>query len=340
MTQPFFSILVPVYNVRAYLDECLESLTHQSFPDYEVVLVDDGSSDGSGELCDTWAERCPERIRVFHQENQGVTMSRVRLFREARGSYLLSVDSDDVLRLDTLEVLHGYIVGFGADVAVFRISCKRDFSEASGEALFRDGEALSVRDSQRLRELMGSSFRMNSLCSKAVKRSCVELPRDIGDIRHITHGEDLVLSLGIVDRAERVVYCDQALYYYRPNPHSLTNAYHPTLFRSLRDVLRIQRSYAEKWDATGSLAEACDANGLLNFYDVAVKIARSDHPVKKKRAYLLEMVTDRDFLRDFAHIGKIEDRKVRYALILAKNRCFVPLYLFGALKSRLARREP
>ena len=104
MTQPFFSILVPVYNVRAYLDECLEPLTQQSFPDYEVVLVDDGSSDGSGELCDAWQARFPERIRVFHQENQGVTMSRVRLFREARGRFLVSADADDVLHRDALRI--------------------------------------------------------------------------------------------------------------------------------------------------------------------------------------------------------------------------------------------
>ena len=59
MTQPMFSILVPVYNVRKYLDECVESLIGQSIPDYEVVLVDDGSTDGSGEMCDAWQERFP-----------------------------------------------------------------------------------------------------------------------------------------------------------------------------------------------------------------------------------------------------------------------------------------
>ena len=106
----------------------------------------------------------------------------------------------------------------------------------------------------------------------------------------------------------------------------------------MRDTLRIQRSYAEKWDPTGELARKCDANGLINFYNVAVKITRSSYPMKKKREYLLEMVTDQDFLRDFSHIGQIKDRKVKYALILAKNRCFVPLYLFGALKRRLALR--
>ena len=338
MMQPFFSVLVPVYNVKQYLDECVESLVGQSFPDYEVVLVDDGSTDGSGELCDAWAERFPERIRVVHQENQGLIMARGTGFRAAKGQVFVHVDSDDMLRSDALEVLHGYFTRFDADVVVFRISSKRDFSTAAREALFHDGEVLSVRDSQRLRQLLGASFRMNSLCSKAVKRSCVDIHRDYSAIRHIAQGEDLTLSLPMVDQAERVVYCDRILYYYRPNPHSLTNAYQSTLFRSMRDTLRIQRSYAEKWDPTGGLAQACDVNGLLNFYDVVVKITRSDHPVKKKREYLLEMVTDQDFLRDFSHIGQIKDRKVKYALILAKNRCFVPLYLFGALKRRLALR--
>ena len=82
MTQPFFSVLVPVYNVKKYLDECVESLMSQSFPDYEVVLVDDGSTDGSGEMCDAWQARFPERIQVVHQENRGLIMARLTGFRK------------------------------------------------------------------------------------------------------------------------------------------------------------------------------------------------------------------------------------------------------------------
>lgn len=338
MTQPFFSILVPVYNVKEYLDECLESLTKQSFPDYEVVLVDDGSTDGSGELCDAWAERFSGLIQVIHQENRGLIMARAAGFRAARGKYFVNVDSDDALHPDALRILHEVITRNDADMVIYNASLKRDFSAPAWKLPFQDGEVMSIASHGELRRVLGTTFQMNSVCTKVFRRELAEIERDFSSVSHISEGEDLMFSLPLADRAERIVFCDRILYYYRTNLASISNTFKPELFRSMRDTLRIQRSYAEKWDSSGVLVQKCDVNGLLNFYNVAVKITRSGHPVKKKRDYLLEMVTDQDFLRDYSYIGQIKDRKVRYALILAKNRCFVPLYLFGALKSRLARR--
>ena len=336
MTQPFFSILVPVYNVKEYLDECLESLTKQSFPDYEVVLVDDGSSDGSGKICDAWRDRFPERIRVIHQENRGVTLARALLFQEARGRYFVNADSDDVLHTDALRILHMYFTRHNADMVLFRASEKRDFSAPIWQIPFQDGEVLSVSSSEELKRLLGSTFLLNSLCIKAFRREIVEIVRDYSAGSHIGEGDDLVLSLPVVERAEQIVFCDRILYYYRANPSSITNTYNPKLFRSIRDTVRIQRAYAEKWDSTLALAEACDCNALRHFYDVIARIGLSGLTMKEKRRYLLEVVTDGDFLRCYAFRGTLEERKPRLTLLLAKNGWFAPLYLYGRLK-RLGR---
>ena len=336
MTQPFFSVLVPVYNVKKYLDECVESLMGQSFPDYEVVLVDDGSTDGSGEMCDAWQARFPERIQVVHQENRGLIMARLTGFRTGRGRYFVNVDSDDALRSDALRILQEYIVRNDADLVFYYASVKPDFSATARKLPFRDGEVMSIASHGELRRILSTTFQMNSVCTKVFRRELAEIERDYSPVRHISEGEDLMFSLPLMDRAERIVFCDHVLYYYRTNLASISNTFKPALFRSMRDTLRIQRSYAEKWDPTGELARKCDANGLINFYNVAVKITRSSYPMKKKREYLLEMVTDPDFLRDYSYIDQMKKRKVKYALVLAKNKCFVPLYLFGALKQRQA----
>lgn len=90
------SIIVPVYNVKNYLSDCLDSILNQTYRDFEMILVDDGSTDGSGELCDQYAAQ-DERISVIHQKNQGLSVTRNHGIARAKGEYLMFVDSDDYL---------------------------------------------------------------------------------------------------------------------------------------------------------------------------------------------------------------------------------------------------
>lgn len=102
--QPLISIIVPAYNVSNYLDSCVESIEALTFQDFEVILVDDGSTDGTGKLCDAWADRDP-RIQVVHQKNQGLSGARNTGIDRARGTWLLFVDSDDRVQPDLASVL-------------------------------------------------------------------------------------------------------------------------------------------------------------------------------------------------------------------------------------------
>ena len=99
-----FSFIIPVYNVAQYLDECIKSVLRQSYKDYEIVLVDDGSTDGSEKLCDKYASEY-ERIRVIHQKNAGVSVSRNVGIQAAKGEYFIFIDSDDVWIGDKLGLL-------------------------------------------------------------------------------------------------------------------------------------------------------------------------------------------------------------------------------------------
>lgn len=98
------SIIVPVYNAELYLARCLESILSQSFTDFELLLIDDGSTDGSGEICDTYAEK-DRRVRVFHKENGGVSSARNLGLKEAKGEWICFVDSDDELLSNGLQVM-------------------------------------------------------------------------------------------------------------------------------------------------------------------------------------------------------------------------------------------
>ncbi len=110
------SVIVPVYNVEAYLPKCLDSIVGQTYKDLEILLIDDGSTDRGGEICDRYAQKDP-RIRVFHTENHGLAAARNLGLDHAAGSYIAFVDSDDWIEPDMYETLFARAEKTGADVA-------------------------------------------------------------------------------------------------------------------------------------------------------------------------------------------------------------------------------
>lgn len=107
--RPLLSIISPVYNVHPYLERCVCSILNQSYNDFELILIDDGSTDGSSSLCDEWAAKdC--RVKVFHQKNSGVSSARNKGLEEAKGQYLTFVDSDDFIAQDTYQINMNYLL--------------------------------------------------------------------------------------------------------------------------------------------------------------------------------------------------------------------------------------
>ena len=114
-----FSIVIPVYNVKEYLEKCVESVLAQQCEDYEMILVDDGSTDGSGALCDTLAQRKPDHIRVIHKPNGGLGDARNVGLEQAKGDYLVFIDSDDYIAPTMLQELSEKIEETHADIITF-----------------------------------------------------------------------------------------------------------------------------------------------------------------------------------------------------------------------------
>ena len=112
---PLLSVIIPIYNARTYIEKCIKSIIRQSFWDYELILVDDGSVDGSGYICDTYAEQ-DNRINVIHQLNQGVSAARNAGLEAASGRYVCFVDADDWIEPDLFKICIDTIESNGADI--------------------------------------------------------------------------------------------------------------------------------------------------------------------------------------------------------------------------------
>lgn len=111
------TVVVPVYNVEPYLNRCLDSILSQTYKNIEVILIDDGSNDGSEDICDEYETKFSV-IRVFHKANGGLSDARNRGIKEARGAYITFVDSDDFITCDYVEYLHSLIISYNADISI------------------------------------------------------------------------------------------------------------------------------------------------------------------------------------------------------------------------------
>ncbi len=214
------SVIVPVYKVEQYLRECVDSILAQSYTDFELILVDDGSPDRCGEICDAYAKQDP-RVRVIHQENQGLSGARNSGMDIARGEYITFVDSDDLVSPEYLRILSDTLQETGADISV---GLKYVFQDQSLSELL-DGEAVDVPEAVAMsgRDACISIYEGKTevtinACSKLFRASLLE---DLRFPEGRIH-EDQAFTPIACYKAEYVASVDYPIYFYRSREDSIT----------------------------------------------------------------------------------------------------------------------
>lgn len=208
------SIIVPIYRAEAYLDACVKSILAQTDPDFELILVDDGSPDACPALCDEWATRDP-RIVVLHKENGGPSEARNLGIEVARGEYLTFIDSDDLVHPAYLDELHRALADGGADIALtpFLRFPEKELPPAvtpSGRYTVLDGRAACLSLCERKVDFI-------IVCAKLYRRACFDTLRfPKGRLN-----EDEAVSHHLLWNASRVAVLDSPLYFYRTTPGSI-----------------------------------------------------------------------------------------------------------------------
>ncbi len=249
---PLISIIVPVYQVKDYVGECVASLLAQTYTNLEILLVDDGSTDGSGEICDRYAER-DSRVRVVHQENQGLSAARNIGIDLMKGELVAFVDSDDVVLPDFIDTLYGLVDKFRADIAACAyVKCPtKDLARVKKELFVanvdrgvcgsadignerihrqakkqRKKKEWCLTSAQMLRRWHGRYKKWETVAwNKLYRRNIFTGADDKTAIcypigrRH----EDVLTSHLLVANAERVVITSKELYLYRIRPESITD---------------------------------------------------------------------------------------------------------------------
>ena len=233
MNQPLVSIIVPVYNAEVYLGPCLERLRSQTWPNLEIILVNDGSTDGSGQLCAA-AARVDGRIRFLDRPNGGVSAARNAALAAAKGDYLQFSDSDDLLTPDATETLVRAAQVTGADLVIshfFRVD-----GEKQAQRGHIKGERLLTRQ-EFAQEMVKApaNYYYGALWNKLYRRSIVE-KQGLRFEEGVSWSEDFLFNLDYLRHVRLVAAVPKPLYYYHKRPGSLI-----TSQATLRKVIRMKR---------------------------------------------------------------------------------------------------
>ena len=215
-----FSIITPVYNVEKYLDECIQSVLAQTYTNYELILVNDGSRDTSGEICDRYAQQYPQ-IRAFHKENQGQLHTREYAIRQATGDFYVFLDSDDYLEKNALAVIYDNIERHGCDCVIYGMQRVTDERKIVGKVTEKASKERLIENKNELFKMMFTNTAYNPLCRKAI-RAVDSGKVDYSAFYHVRHGEDMLQSIELLEKVQKTVLIPNILYNYRVNPQSVT----------------------------------------------------------------------------------------------------------------------
>lgn len=229
MRDPKISVIIPVFNTERYLSECLDSIVNQTFTDWECILIDDGSVDASGHICESYANRF-RNIYVYHQENKGVTKARARGVEMAKGTYVMFVDSDDKLPITALSVLYNNLE---PDV---------DIVEGCLDENARSQTSING-EKYRILLLQGKSCVLGPI-AKLVRRTLFN--NFVFDIpRIITYAEDWLMNVRLsFNITGRVKFISNRVYEYRIcREGSATHTFNSTIEYHREMYLQLKRSY-------------------------------------------------------------------------------------------------
>ncbi len=329
---PTVSVIMPIYNTEKYLKKAIESILAQTYIDFELILVDDGSPDNAGDLCDIYATK-DERIKVIHKENGCLTSARKAGFLAANGEYISFVDSDDYVHCDFLLKLVRAIQKYQAEIAMcsYMLVTKGEERVASlpwkENVLYKDD--ILQRYALPLIGRIHDRRHMNVpgfMWLRLFKKSCLKEEYFVSEREVFT--EDDIFDLYHSEQINALAIVNEPLYYYIQHAESLTNRYRKDTWAMLIN----RYVYCQKW---------LEANGLLQIGEERLKAAllvavcaSVDNAVQKKKyrffkQEIKEIRKSKLFQEMFLSVNiNIMAKSQKLTYYLLKYRCTFLLYLY------------
>lgn len=266
------SVIVPVYKVEKYLRQCLESVVNQTYKNLEIIIIDDGSPDNCGAICDEYAAK-DERIKMIHQANKGLSAARNVGLDMATGEWISFVDSDDWCELDMYEKALEFAQESNADITMFSVYRN---SEGQQYAFQKYPQSFSSEDGELIKKLQLSC--LSGKCAPFSTNYTQGLPWDklfrtslIRD-HHLRFAEELyaeedrIFTLHAFQYAKRVAYLDVKLYHFRYNPYGIGTKYTPNRPQIDENVYRELLRIGQMYSLNQEYYDVCNAFYVNNIF--------------------------------------------------------------------------
>lgn len=318
------SIIVPVYKIRRYLQRCIESILQQTYTDYELILVDDGSPDGCGSVCDRFALEC-DKVKVIHKKNGGLSSARNAGIAAAKGEYITFVDGDDTIASGTY-YYNMRILMSNPDIDILEYPVTKNYESPQSEVLSFKPEKVSGNDifpDWIRRKGYEHSFSWNKIY-RAELFNFVRFPE--GEVF-----EDTFITPTLYESAYNVYYSDCGFYYYYKNEGSITSSHS---FKSQFFLYRNSVSLYEKVNDTYKMHDEAKEI-LLNSLDRLTDLHRCSDGEKSEYLKARKMLKGRKIApKELFNMNIPTKRKIKFiifSLFGTKAHCC----LFAALNKKL-----
>ncbi len=328
------SIIVPVYNVEKYLCKCLDSLLHQIYQDFEVIMVDDGSQDSSGKICDKYAENY-SHFQVIHKKNNGLGMARNTGMEYATGEYILFIDSDDYLDDDFLVKIYDTLKSNNCDTCK---TCFRRINEKGiksienqilNEVIYKDEDITK----KLLPRMIGSSPTIKDAIPMSV--CCTIYSMDIirkYELKFVSErewiSEDILFNIQYYSVAQKVILSNYIGYNYRVNMNSLTTTYKKNRFeKSILMYLKEQELLKNM-----GLLETCQYRLDRQFFiytKMSLEQMKNSELSKRNKINEIKYICNSEILRNIIKEYPIQKLGIKHKIFLymLKNKMTYFLYL-------------
>lgn len=282
MSNPAISTIIPVYNTGKYLERCIISVLNQTFQNFEIILIDDGSTDGSGKLCDEFTKR-DNRIRVVHQVNGGVSKARNKGLELANGEFIHFADSDDFFEGEFYSDCYQIASSYNADICC----CTSAIENKDGyfvKGIFDD--KITVFDKgEALFELLACKKISYSLCDKLFRKSTISRIR-LNEA--IFHNEDFLFCYDAIKDSDIVVYTSKPYHYYCFNEGSAVNSSFNK--RKITAVDAQTKVYEDICRSFPELKQSAGEQYCKVILYLSSQIAKSGYPDKEDRTRLRSII--------------------------------------------------
>ena len=342
------SIIIPVYNTAKYLDACLESVVNQTYSDLQIILIDDGSTDGiSPGMCDLWGKK-DNRIQVIHKENEGLGFTRNAGLDVAKGQFVCFLDSDDTLDLDTISTCERVLEKTNADACFFprkTYDCTGKYTiqdHYEGRLTFDNQEEVRNEFSKvywgQVSDDSSEPYIHPSVCRGMFLRSTIESNR----LRFLSEreclSEDVVWGLEFCKVAKKVVIIPKHFYNYTYNDTSLTKSYRPQRIEQAKRLYEIMESRLEYYYSVGDVKNRLQhkfVNTVQQCVEMEVNTV-SMRGIQKTISNISKLCND-EFIQKvlYEYSAYKLRRKRKIFVFFVKNRMAYMLFLLYYIKSQV-----